>query len=470
VTRAIRLFLAVVTLAALVPAVSARAAEPHVLAATLNGVINPISDSYVSKAVDRAVGGHANALIIQMDTPGGLDTSMRNIIKKILGAPVPVVVFVSPSGARAASAGLYITEAADIAAMAPGTNIGSAHPVSLSGSNPAASPAASPGASGATSTAPDIESQKIENDAAAYIRALATLHHRNADWAEKAVRQSINAPVDDAVKLGVVDLESRDLDTLLLDLDGRQVVKGGQTYTLQTARAGIERYDMSGFDQFLQAVADPNLVYLLFLLAIIGIGFWVTHPGLFLPGVIGVIAGVLAALSLFDLPINIAGVLLILIAVVLFVIDLKAITHGVLTTGGIVAMTLGGLLLINTSFLAEGVNIPLLIITVLVIAGIFLFILRKVIDARRRPYQAGEESMIGTTGTVRERLNPSGMVFTNGALWQATSTSGPLPVGTRVRVVAVDGLHLKVAAEQSKSDGSPTVLPPTPEGQQAASS
>jgi membrane-bound serine protease (ClpP class) len=452
-------------LAALVPAVSARAAEPHVLVATLNGVINPITDSYISKAVDRAVAGRANALIIQMDTPGGLDTSMRDIIKKILGAPVPVVVFVSPSGARAASAGLYITESADIAVMAPGTNIGSAHPVSLGGSNPAASPAASPSASGGSSTAPDIESQKIENDAAAYIRALATLHHRNADWAEQAVRQSINAPADDALKLGVVDLESRDLDTLLQDLDGRTVDKGGHTYTLQTARAGIERYDMSGFDQFLQAVADPNLVYLLFLLAIIGIGFWVTHPGLILPGVVGVIAGLLAALSLFDLPINIAGVILILLAFLLFIIDLKAVTHGVLTTGGIVAMTLGGLLLIDTGFLSEGINIALLLVTVLVIAGIFVFILQKVITARKRPYAAGEESMIGSVGSVRERLNPSGMVFVNGALWQATSASGPLPVGTPVSVVAVDGLHLKVEARQAKSDGSPTV-----EGQQAASS
>jgi membrane-bound serine protease (ClpP class) len=462
VKRATRLFLAAVALAALVPAVSARAAEPHVLVATLNGVINPITDSYISKAVDRAVAGHANALIIQMDTPGGLDTSMRHIIKKILAAPVPTVVFVAPSGARAASAGLYITEAADLAVMAPGTNIGSAHPVSIGGSNPAASPAASPSASGGASTAPDIESQKIENDAAAYIRALAALHHRNADWAEKAVRQSINAPADDAVKLGVVDFETRDLDTLMQDLDGRVVDKGGHTYTLQTARAGIERYDMSGFDQFLQAVADPNLVYLLFLLAIIGIGFWVTHPGLFLPGVIGVIAGILAALSLFDLPINIAGVLLILIAVVLFVIDLKAVTHGVLTTGGIVAMTLGGLLLINTSFLAEGVNIPLLIITVLVIAGIFLFILRKLVEARRRPYEAGEESMIGSLGTVREALNPSGMVFTNGALWQATSTGGPVEVGTQVRVVAVDGLRLRVEPLQQQQ-------PRLAEGPQAAS-
>jgi membrane-bound serine protease (ClpP class) len=164
--------------------------------------------------------------------------------------------------------------------------------------------------------------------------------------------------------------------------------------------------------------------------------------------VIGVIAGVLAAVSMFDLPVNIAGVILILVAVVLFIIDLKAVTHGVLTTGGIVAMTLGGLFLINTSFLAEGVNIPLLIITVLVIAGIFLFILRKLIDVRRLPYAAGEESMIGSLGTVREPLNPSGMVFVNGALWQATSNAGPLDVGTSVRVVGVDGLHLRVEAVQ----------------------
>jgi membrane-bound serine protease (ClpP class) len=435
-------------LAALVPAVSARAAEPHVLVATLNGVINPITDNYISSAVDKAIADGSNGLIIQMDTPGGLDTSMRDIIKKMLGARVPVVIFVSPSGARAASAGMYITEAADIAVMAPGTNIGSAHPVSIGGSNPAPNPSGSPGT--AATAAPDLESIKIENDAAAYARALATLHHHNADWVEKAVRQSINVPADEAVMLGVVDFESRDLDTLLTDLDGRQVIKGGHTYTLQTAHAGIVRYDLSGFNQLLQAVADPNLVYLLFLLAIIGIAFWVTHPGLVLPGVVGVIAGLLAALSLFDLPINIAGVLLILLAFLLFIVDLKAVTHGVLTTGGIIAMTLGGLLLIDTGFLAEGVNIPLLLITVLVIAGIFLFILRKLIEARGRPYEAGEESMVGSVGTVREALNPSGMVFTNGALWQATSTSGPLDAGTQVRVVAADGLRLRVEPLQQQ--------------------
>jgi len=428
-------------MAALLPVIPARAAEPHVLVATLTGVINPITDTYVSTAVDRAVQGHDTALIIAMDTPGGLDTSMRDIIKKMLGAQVPVVIFVSPSGARAASAGMYITEAADLAVMAPGTNIGSAHPVSIGGSNPA--PSASPSASG-QSAATDIEDQKIENDAAAYARALATLHHHNADWVEKAVRQSINAPADEAVTLGVVDFESRDLDTLLNDLDGRQVVKGGHTYTLQTAHAAVDRYNLGGFDQFLQAVADPNLVYLLFLLAIIGIGFWVTHPGLVIPGVVGVIAGILAALSLFNLPINIAGVILILLAILLFIVDLKAVTHGVLTTGGIIAMTLGGLLLIDTGFLSEAVNIPLLLFTVLVIAGIFLFILRKVIAARRQPYATGEESMIGAAGTVREPLDPKGMVFVNGALWQASSLGSTIPAGTAVRVIKVDGLRLQV--------------------------
>jgi membrane-bound serine protease (ClpP class) len=430
--------------------VSARAAGSEVVVANLNGVIDPITDNYISGAINRAVGDSATALVIQMDTPGGLDTSMRDIIEKMIAAKVPVVVFVSPSGARAASAGMYITLAADVAAMAPGTNIGSAHPVSIGGSNPAPSPtpsaSASPSASGAngTSSATDIEDQKIENDAAGYARALAAMHHRNAVWAERAVRQSINATADEALSLGVVDLESRDLPTLLNALDGRQVLKNDRSYTLHTADAALVTDNLGGFDQALQTLVDPNLAYLLFLLAIVGIGVWVTHPGLVLPGVIGVAAGVLAALTLFDLPVNAAGLILILLAVVLFIVDLKAMTHGVLTTGGVIAMVLGGLLLVNTGFLAETVNLPLLLLTVLVIAGIFVFMLQKVIAARHRPYAAGEEAMVGSVGTVREALDPSGMVFVEGALWQATSSRAPVAVGTQVRVVRVDGLHLLV--------------------------
>jgi len=415
------------------------AGQPVVLVATLDGVINPITDNYVSRAIDKAVRDQDTALIIALDTPGGLDTSMRHIIKSMLAAPVPVIVYVSPSGARAASAGLFITMGADLAAMAPGTNIGSAHPVTIGGSNPAPNASPSPG-----SNESDILSQKIENDAAAYIRSLATLHRHNADWAEKAVRHSANLPADDALKQGVIDLESRDVSSLLEALDGRQISKGGQTYTLHTAAAAIQRLDLSEFDRLLEAVSDPDVAYLLLLLAIIAIGFWVTHPGFFLPGVVGVIAGVLAGLALFNLPVNTAGVVLILLALVMFVVDLKAPTHGVLTTGGVVAMTLGSLLLIDTGFLAEGVNAALVVVTVLVLAGSFGFVLRKILAARRRPIAAGEEAIVGKMGTVREPLRPDGLVFVDGALWRATSRSGPIEAGSRVRVVAVDGLRLEV--------------------------
>lgn len=436
VGRVVAAFAVAATL--LLPAPAA-AGHPVVLVATLDGVINPITDSYVGRAIDKAVRDQDTALIIALDTPGGLDTSMRHIIKSMLAAPLPVVIYVSPSGARAASAGLYITEAADVAAMAPGTNIGSAHPVSIGGPNPVPNASPSPGTPEA-----DIESQKIENDAAAYIRSLATLHHHNADWAEKAVRQSVNVPADQALQLGVVDLESRDLSSLLQTLDGRQVTKGEHTYTLQTANAAIERIDLSEFDRLLEAVADPNVAFLLLLLAIIAIGFWVTHPGFFLPGVVGVIAGILAGLALFNLPINTAGVVLILLALIMFVVDLKAPTHGVLTTGGVIALGLGSLLLIDTGFLAEGVNFGLILLTVILLGGSFGFVLRKILAARRRPYAAGEEAIVGKMGTVREPLRPDGLVFVDGALWQASSRSGPIEAGSRVRVVRVDGLRLEV--------------------------
>jgi membrane-bound serine protease (ClpP class) len=433
---------------------SARASGDHVVVATLDGVIDPITDKYVARAIDRATSGHATALIIALDTPGGLDTSMRDIIKRMLGAPVPVVVFVSPSGARAASAGLFITQAADVAAMAPGTNIGSAHPVSIGGTNPVPNASASPASSA------DIESIKVENDAAAYIRALATLHHRNADWAEKAVRQSVNVPAEEALRLNVIDLETRDLSTLLTTLDGREVVKGGQTYVLHTGAAAVEPLALSDFDRLLQTLVDPNIAYLLLLLAIVGIGFWVTHPGLVLPGVVGVIAAILAALSLFNLPVNLAGLFLILAAIVLFIVDIKAVTHGVLTTGGIVAMVIGGLLLIDTGFLAEGVNVALLLVSAVLIGATFAFILSKVIAARRRPYAAGQESLVGRIGTVRERLEPAGMVFVDGALWQATAASGAIEVGAQVRVIAMRGLTLAV---QPVAQPAPPQPGPTPQ-------
>lgn len=418
---------------------AAQTDQPHVLLATLHGDIDPITDAYIGRAVDQAVRDGAQALVISLDTPGGLDTSMRSIIQHILSARVPVVVYVSPSGARAASAGMYITEAADVAAMAPGTNIGSAHPVSIGGANPLPEASPSPGAS------TDVESQKIENDAAAYGRALATLHGRNADWVEQAVRQSVNVPVDTAVRLRVVDLESESLDTLLRDLDGRQVVKSGHAYTLRTAGAVVDRTDLSGFDSLLQAVADPTVAYLLLLLAIICIGLWVAHPGLFLPGVVGVVAGILAFMAFANLPVNLAGVLLIVASLVLFVVDIKATTHGVLTAGGVIAMGLGGLLLIDTGFLDEGVNKLVIAGAALLLGGSFGIVVGKIVRARRRPFAAGSEGLSGRVGEVREPLQPEGMVFADGALWRArTAGAAALERGTAVRVIRMEGLTLIV--------------------------
>ena len=452
--RAGHLF-ATVVLAAGLGAIPAQAAEQPVVVATLDGVINPITANYVDRTLNRADSLHATALVIALDTPGGLDTSMRQIIKSMLGAPMPVVVYVSPSGARAASAGFFITEAADVAAVAPGTNVGSAHPVSIGGSNPAPNPSASP------STPEDIESIKVENDAAAYIRGLATLHHRNADWAESAVRKSANVPAEEAVRLKVVDLESRDLGTLLTTLDGRTVSKNSSTYTIRSNRAPIIRAQLSDFDRLLETLSNPDVAYLLFLLALIGVGVWVTHPGLILPGVVGVIAAILAALALFNLPVNLAGLILIVAALVLFVVDLKAVTHGVLTTGGIIAMSLGALLLIDTGYLASGVDIGLVALSVVLVAGAFGFVLRKVIAARRRPYAVGEDAMAGRMGTVRERLDPSGLVFVDGALWQANSLSGPIEPGALVRVVRAEGLRLTV--EAARPHPGPGVMEEPPE-------
>jgi membrane-bound serine protease (ClpP class) len=439
VRSALRVLAATALLLALTPC-PASAAGHAVVVATLDGVIDPITADYVQRTLAQAHTSGAEAVVIQLDTPGGLDTSMRSIIKDMLAAPMPVVVYVSPSGARAASAGFFITEAADLAAMAPGTNIGSAHPVSLVGSNPAPSPGASP------ATPNDIEDIKVLNDAVAYVRALATLHHHNADWAAQAVSQSANVTAEDAVRLKVVDLESGSLQALLGQLDGRTFAKNGQAYTLNTRGVAVQQVTMGPFDEVLEALVNPDVAYLLFLLALVGIGFWVTHPGLALPGVVGVIAAVMASLVLYNLPVNLAGILLILAAIVVFVVDLKAPTHGVLTTGGVIAMSLGSLLLINTGFLDQGVNIVLVIATVLLVALAFAVVLRKVIAIRRRPFGAGEEAMLGRVGTTRERLDPNGLVFVDGALWQASSLSGPLDRDRPVRVVGIDGLRLRVEA------------------------
>jgi membrane-bound serine protease (ClpP class) len=362
---------AAIALAAHAPAGAAAAASPVVLRADLDGEIGPATATYVAQAVQRAEAGHAAALVLVVDTPGGLSTSMDQMVASLLNSRVPVVVFVAPAGARADSAGLFVAQAADIIAMAPGTNLGSAHPVSGTGGN----------------IGGELE-QKVVNDAVARIRDLAASHGRNADWCERAVRQSVNVDAGQAVSLRVADLRARDLPSLLAAIDGRTLPRPHATpVTLSLAGARVDTFSMPWTLQLLQLIADPNVAYLLLLLAIFGIIGEVVMPGAVLPGTVGAISAILALVAFSSLPVNLAGVLLVLLAFALFVLDLKAPTHGVLTVGGLVAMVLGSALLVDAGPFGAGFGISpwLIAAAAAASAGLFGFVLAKVVGARRRP-------------------------------------------------------------------------------------
>jgi len=349
---------------------AAAGAQPTVVTASLDGEIDGATQSFLGQAIGRAESVHAAALVVLMNTPGGLSTSMDDMVTSLLNARVPTIVYVTPAGARGDSAGLFVAQAADVVAMAPGTNIGSAHPIDSSGAN----------------IGGELET-KIVNDAVARIRELATSHGRNADWCEQAVRQSVNVSDAQAVSLHVADLQANDVPSLLAAVDGRQLVRphGGQT-AFHVAGATVQDVPMPLQLRFLQLITDPNVAYVLLLLAIFGLLGEVTMPGAILPGVVGAISAVLALLAFSSLPINLAGALLVVLAFVLFVIDLKAPTHGVLTVGGIVSLVLGSAFLFNTGPIGGVALSPLLIIgAALACAGLFGFVLGKAIGARNRP-------------------------------------------------------------------------------------
>ena len=349
---------------------SADSSSPLVLTADLSAEINPATASYVAQTVDQAQAQHAAALVILLNTPGGLSSSMDDMVGSLLNSKVPTVVYVTPAGARADSAGLFVAQAADVVAMAPSTNIGSAHPIDATGAN----------------IGGELE-QKVVNDAVARIRNLATIHGRNADWCEQAVRQSANVSADQAVGLHVADLQARDLPSLLAAIDGRQLPRpGGATLTLHVAGATVQDDPMPLQLQLLQLIMDPNVAYLLLLLAIFGLIAEVTSPGAILPGVVGGISAILALVAFTSLPVNIAGILLMLLSFVLFVIDLKAPTHGVLTAGGILALVLGSAFLFDTTQLGGiGLSPVLIAVAALACAGFFGFALSKAVRARQRP-------------------------------------------------------------------------------------
>jgi membrane-bound serine protease (ClpP class) len=417
-------------LAALVPLVllltTAPAAAADVATIVLDGVISPVTVRLVETAIDRAHAAKASALVIQLDTPGGLERSMRAICQRLLNAPLPVIVYVAPTGARAASAGVFITMAAHVAAMAPATNIGAAHPVAVSGGG-------------------DKEvMKKVANDAAAFARTIAIERGRNADWAEKAVRESVSVTERDAVRLKVVDLIADSMADLLAKIDGRTVKTPAGPVTLATRDAKIVAIEIGFRDRFLNVITDPNIAYILMMLGMLGLFFELSTPGVILPGVVGGISIILAFFAFQSLPINYAGLLLILFGIVLLIAEIKVTSYGVLAIGGIVSMALGSLMLYDATEIDFRISWSVVMPTVGLTAAVFLGVLAFGVRALRRQPSLGAEGLVGAKGVARERLAPEGLVLVQGELWRAVAQGTPVESGEAVRVVSLNGLTLTV--------------------------
>lgn len=402
-------------------------AAPPVSVIQIEGVISPVAFRLIASAIDRAQAEGSQALVIQLDTPGGLERSMRSIVQKMLNAPIPVVVYVSPTGARAASAGVFITLAAHVAAMAPATNIGAAHPVTV----------------GSGQTDKEVL-KKITNDAAAFIRSIALERGHNVEWAESAVRSSVSATEKEALKLGVIDLLADTLPDLLAKIDGRRVKLVSGARTLQTKAAMVKRIEIGFRDRFLNLITDPNIAYILMMIGMLGVFFELANPGVILPGVLGGISLILAFFAFQSLPINYAGLLLILFGIILLIAEIKVVSHGVLSIGGVVSLILGSLMLIEAPEADLRISWMVIIPVVATTTGFFAFAVAAGVRAQMRQPSTGQEGIVGAIGVVRSPCDPVGQVFVRGELWRAQSDGGPLKEGERVRVVAMENLTLKV--------------------------
>jgi membrane-bound serine protease (ClpP class) len=412
-----------VALLAVPPAIRA---EPFVVLATYDGVINPVSAEYLHDGLAWAEENGAQALILALNTPGGLDTSMRLIIKDITGANIPVVVYVSPSSARAASAGVFITMAAHVAAMAPGTNIGAAHPVNMGGGE-----------------MDNTMKEKIENDSVAYIKSIAQQRGRNAAWAEDAVRKSVSITEREAVKLKVIDVVAEDLPALLKQLEGRTIHLPSGPKVLKTAGAGVREYEMGLRLEWLKAISDPNIAYLLMTIGTIGIIAELYSPGAILPGIVGAISLILAFYSFQSLPVNYAGVLLFLLGIVFFVLEASVTSYGLLAIGGVISMLIGSVMLIKTDAEFLRISWSVILPVVTLSAAFALLIVGMGLKAMRRRPVTGREEMVGLVGIARTALAPQGQLAVHGELWEAVSEH-PLRPGEEAEVTGVDGLRLRV--------------------------
>ena len=407
--------------------------EQRIAAVRLSAVINPTVAEFVTQHLNDANQAGMTAFLLELDTPGGLETSMRAVIQALLGSEIPVIVYVYPAGARAASAGALITLAADFAVMAPGTNIGAAHPVAIG-----------------TGEQDEVMLSKVTEDAMAYARSIAQQRGRSVDLAEAMVRDSLSLAAEEAVRRKVVDFVATDEAALLAGLDGREYQRAGQRRTLHVAGAELVFFEMTWRQKVLNAISQPNIAYMLLMLGVLGIFFEISQPGVILPGALGAIALLLAFFAFQTLPVNYVGVLFIVLALVLFILEIKVVSYGMLTVGGIVAMTLGSLMLIEHPEPYLRISFALIAATVTVVSGLFLLVLYFVVKTQRRKFFSGVEGMVGEEGEAVTDIDESGKVFVHGEYWQAYAAA-PIARGEKVEVVQVDAnMRLEVRKITSK--------------------
>jgi len=399
----------------------------EIVVASYEGVINPVAAEYLHDALALAHSSGAQALIFKLDTPGGLDTSMRLMIKDMTASPIPVIVFVAPSGGRAASAGVFITLAAHVAVMAPGTNIGAAHPVAMGGGE-----------------MDNTMKEKVENDAAAYIKSIAEQRGRNVSWAEDAVRKSISATEQEALKLKIIDLVAENIPALLKQLNGRKIVLSTGSITFSNEAVTLREFPMGTRLELLKALSDPNIAYLLMSIGTIGIMAELYSPGAILPGIIGAISLILAFYSLQSLPVNYAGALLVILGIVFLLLEISVTSYGVLALGGLAAMTLGGLLLIKSDAPFMQVSLSFLLPTVITVGALVGTVIWMAAKGGRRGPVTGVEGMIGSIGIAKTDLNPRGQIALHGEIWEAISQT-PIRQGEAAEVTSVEGLTVNVA-------------------------
>jgi membrane-bound serine protease (ClpP class) len=416
-----------ILLLALLLIASASFSSADVLRLTVDDMIHPISDEFIGRALDLAAQQHSDAVLLELRTPGGLEDSMRKIVQRIFRSPVPVIVYVTPSGSRAASAGFFILEAADIAAMAPGTNTGAAHPVTLGGDK-----------------MDDVMKAKVENDAAAFMRTIADRRGRNVQVAESAVRLSKSFTEQEALSQKLIDVIAPDVPSLLRAVEGRTIRRfNGTTTTLHVVGKAVNTYDMSLKERLLSKIMDPNIAFILFALGAMALWAEFNHPGAIVPGVVGLIAILLAVFALNLLPTRYAAIALLVAAFALFALEAKFATHGILGIGGIVCMVIGALFLVDGPIPEMRVHLLTALSVSIPLGIIAIFLMGLILRARKNQVVTGTEGMIGEIGIARTQLGPEGKVFVHGEIWNAVANT-PVAEGARVRVAAVSGLRLLV--------------------------